>query len=58
MCGPNCTRVWQDGSIVFGLEGDAKPPPMAFDPASNRTAIANDDKVTVVEFDLSVLSSR
>jgi len=31
----------QDGSIVGGLNDDAKPPPMAYDPASNRFAIAN-----------------
>ena len=48
----------QDGSIVWGLEGDAKPPPMAFDAARNRFAIANGDKVTVVEFDRAVLTSR
>jgi hypothetical protein len=48
----------QDGSIVRGLEGDAKPPPMAVDAARNRFAIANGDAVTVVEFDRSVLNSR
>jgi hypothetical protein len=47
----------QDGSIVRGLEGDAKPPPMAFDAARNRFAIASGDQVTVVEFDRSVFSS-
>lgn len=48
----------QDGSIVLGLEGDAKPLPMAFDAARNRFAIANGDQVTVVEFDRSILSPR
>ena len=48
----------QDGSIVCGLEGEAKPPPMAFDAACNRFAIANGDTVTVVEFDRSGLNSR
>jgi hypothetical protein len=48
----------QDGSIVQSLEGDAKPPPMAFDAARDRFAIANSDEVTVVEFDRSVLTSR
>ena len=60
-------RVWTelysgrlDGSIVRDLEGDAKPPPMAFDAARNRfaIAIANGDEVTVVEFDRSILTSR
>jgi len=48
----------QDGSIVWGLEGDAKPPPMAFDAARNRFAIVNGNAITVVEFDLFVLSAR
>jgi hypothetical protein len=48
----------QDGSIVRVLEGDAKPPPMASDAASNRFAIVNGNAVTVVEFDRSVLSAR
>ena len=47
----------QDGSIMFQLDGDAKPPPMAFDPASNRFAIVNGDTVTLIEFDHSVLSA-
>jgi hypothetical protein len=47
----------QDGSIMFQLDGDAKPPPMAFDPASNRFAIVNGDTVTLIEFDHSLLSA-
>jgi hypothetical protein len=47
----------QDGSIVRGLEGEAKPPPMAFDPAGKRFAIVNRDTVTVITFDESTLSS-
>lgn len=43
----------QDNSIFWGLDDDAKPPPMAFDPATSRFAIANGDTVTVIEFDLS-----
>ena len=46
----------QDGSIVSHLDSDAKPPPMAFDPASNRFAIANRDTITVIEFNRSALS--
>lgn len=42
----------QDGSIISHLDGDAKPPPMAFDPASGRFAIVNRDTVTVIEFNL------
>ena len=45
----------QDGSIVCGLEGDAKPPPMAIDPAGRRFAIVNGDAVTVIEFTLSAV---
>ena len=41
----------QDGSIVWGLEGEAKPPPMAFDPAGKRFAIVNRDTVTVIAFE-------
>jgi len=48
----------QDGSIVRRLEGDAKPPPMAFDAARNRFAIVNGNAVTVIEFECSVLSAR
>jgi hypothetical protein len=48
----------QDGSIMFQLDGDAKPPPMAFDPASNRFAIVNGDTVTLIEFGHSVGSAE
>ena len=48
----------QDGSIIFNLDGDAKPPPMAFDLASNRFAIVNGDAVTVIEFNRSALDSQ
>lgn len=47
----------QDGSIVWALDGDTKPPPMAFDPATNRFAIVNGDTVTLVTFDHSVASA-
>jgi hypothetical protein len=47
----------QDGCIMLQLEGDAKPPPMAFDPASNRFAIVNGDTVTLIEFGHSVVSA-
>ena len=39
------------------LDGDAMPPPMAFDPASNRFAILNGDTVTLIEFGHSVVSA-
>jgi hypothetical protein len=45
----------QDGSI---LNDDAKPPPMTFDPASNRFAIVNCDTVSVIEFNHSALNDR
>jgi hypothetical protein len=48
----------QVSSIMWGLKEDAKPPPMAFDPAAARFAIAASDRITVIEFDLSALSSR
>jgi hypothetical protein len=47
----------QDGSIVWHLDGDAKPPPMAFDPATNRFAIANGDTVTLIEFGHSIVGA-
>jgi hypothetical protein len=47
----------QDGSIIRGLKGDAVPPPMAFDPAHKRFAIAQGNAVTVIAFDHSALSS-
>jgi hypothetical protein len=47
----------QDGSIVWNLDGDAKPPPMAFDPASKRFAVVNRDTVTVIEFNNSALGT-
>ena len=47
----------QDGSIARSHEGDAKPPPMAFDPAGKRFAIVNRDAVTVITFDDFTLSS-
>jgi hypothetical protein len=48
----------QVSSIMWGLKEDAKPPPMAFDPAAARFAIAASDRITVIEFDLSALSPR
>jgi hypothetical protein len=47
----------QDGSIMRHLDGDTKPPPMAFDPASSRFAIVNGDTVTLIEFGHSVVSA-
>jgi hypothetical protein len=47
----------QDGSIMWYLDGDAKPPPMAFDPTTNRFAIVNGDTVTLIEFGHSVVSA-
>ncbi|WP_217576271.1 hypothetical protein [Mesorhizobium sp. GbtcB19] len=43
----------QDGSIIWGLDGDAVPPPMAFDAATKRFAIVNGDTITRIEFDLA-----
>jgi hypothetical protein len=48
----------QDGSIVWHLDEDARPPPTAFDQASNRFAIVNRDTVTVIEFNQSALTSH
>lgn len=48
----------QEGSIVWHLNGDAKPPPMAFDPATNRFAIVNGDTVTVIAFDHSAVGKQ
>lgn len=45
----------QDGSIMWGLDEDAKPPPMAFNQMSKRFAIANGDTVTVIAFNQSAL---
>lgn len=45
----------QDGSIVWHLDDDAKPPPMAFDAARKRFAILNGEKVTIIAFDHSAL---
>jgi hypothetical protein len=46
----------QDGSIVRHLDCEAKPPPMAFDPANHRFAIVNGDTITVIQFNHSELS--
>jgi hypothetical protein len=50
-------RVWtelqsglQDGAIIWSLEGEAKPPPMALDAQGKRFAIVNGDTVTVIRF--------
>lgn len=48
----------QDSSIMRGLNDDAKPPLMCFDPLTGRFAIANRNRITVIEFDLSSLSAR
>jgi len=47
----------QDGSIMWHLEKGAMPPPMAFDAATKRFAIANGDIVTLIEFSHSVVSA-
>jgi hypothetical protein len=47
----------QDGSIIHHLDGDAKPPPMAFDAVGNQFAIVNRDTVTVIEFNRSELEA-
>ncbi|WP_206073690.1 hypothetical protein [Mesorhizobium sophorae] len=47
----------QDGSIMWGLDGDAIPPPMAFDPATKRFAIVNGETVSLIEFDGSVVGN-
>jgi hypothetical protein len=47
----------QNSSIVWGLKEEAKPPPMAFDPASSRFAMADRNGVTIIEFDHSALGS-
>ncbi len=59
------THIWselqsglQDGSIIWHLHDDARPPPMAFDPARNRFAILNRDTITVIEFNQFAFSSR
>jgi hypothetical protein len=40
----------QVGSIMLGLDGEAMPPPMAFDPISRRFAIANGSMVIMINF--------
>jgi len=44
---------FQIGSIIRHLNGAAIPPPMCFDAASRRFAIANGDTVTVITFESS-----
>jgi hypothetical protein len=44
----------QGSSIIWGLKGEAKPPPMAFDSVGKRFAIANDDTITVIVFDAAL----
>lgn len=53
---PELQSGLQDGSII--LNDDAKPPPLAFNPASKRFAIVNHDTVTVIEFNHSALNDR
>jgi hypothetical protein len=48
----------QDGSIIWALDGDARPPPMAFDAVGKRFAIVNGDTLTVIAFDHSELGSE
>ncbi|MEJ2118419.1 MAG: hypothetical protein P8Y36_11235, partial [Alphaproteobacteria bacterium] len=47
----------QDGSILWGLNEETRPPPMAFDSTNHRFAIANGDAVIIIEFNLSAFSS-
>ena len=47
----------QVGSIIWQLDGEAKPPPMAFNPATKRFAIVNGDTVTLIEFSHSAVSA-
>ena len=47
----------QDGSIMWHLDDDAKPPPMAFDPTTSRFAIVNGDTVARIEFSCSAVSA-
>ncbi|TGP51591.1 hypothetical protein EN873_18250 [bacterium M00.F.Ca.ET.230.01.1.1] len=56
----NVVHVWtelrsglQDNSIIWGLDDDAMPPPMAFEASTRRFAIVNGDTVTRIEFDLA-----
>ena len=58
-------HVWDDlhsglqvGSIAWNLKDDAAPPPMVYDSANHRFAIANGDAVTVIEFDLGALGGE
>ena len=46
----------QDGSIIWSIEGEAKPPPMTLDPAGQRFAIVNGDAVTVIRFNGAMLA--
>ena len=48
----------QGGPIIWGLDENTKPPPMALDPAGSRFAIASRNAVTVIGFDRSALSSQ
>ena len=41
---------FQDGPIIWGLAGEAKPPPMVLDSRGQRFAIVNGDTVTVIRF--------
>jgi hypothetical protein len=47
----------QDGSIIWHLDGEAKPPPMAFNPVTNRFAIVNGNTVTLIQFSHSAVSA-
>jgi hypothetical protein len=46
----------QNSSIMRAFNDDAKPPPLGFDPVRSRFAIADRNRITVIEFDLSALS--
>jgi hypothetical protein len=48
----------KDGNVIWGLDDDAKPPPIALDPAGKRFAIANNDTVILIVFDQNVLGSE
>ena len=47
----------QNSSIIWHLKDAAKPPPMGFDAVIGRLAIADRNRITVIEFDLSALGS-
>ena len=47
----------QVGSIMFQFDGDAKPPPMAFDPQPTGLQSSNGGTVTLIEFGHSLVGA-